>query len=301
MTDSFSTLTPLAGGFSGRTLLGEVAGERVVVRVHPPGDGRGVDAPEVDAAVMRLVRGLVPVPEVVEVRRGDGVERPGLLVTRWLAATPGDRALAEMGPGQRAVMGASMGRTAATLAGMPTLGAGTFADATLRVEPFPPGDLRGWVEAHEDGLRGWDAREVARLADLADRAQDLLDEVGRTCLVHSDLNPKNVLVEAGGGRAGEVVAVLDWEFAHSGHPFTDLGNVLRFERDPAYADAALAAYVDLRGGTPATVLETARAADLWALVELAARDTRHTVTDRAEELLRTIAGTGDLHAWPPGW
>jgi hypothetical protein len=58
--------------------------------------------------------------------------------------------------------------------------------------------------------------------------------------------------------------------AHAGHPFTDLGNVLRFDRGPAYADAVLAAWCDRRGRTPAEALETARAADLWALVDLAA-------------------------------
>ena len=297
MTGPSFSLTPLAGGFSGRTFLGEVAGERVVVRLYPPDDQRGAEGPETDAAVVRLVRGLVPVPDVVEVRRGDGVEQPGLLVTRWYDAAPGDRALADLDAAGRAAMGAAMGRVAATLAGMPTATAGLFADPGLRIEAFPAGDLRDWVDAHASGLPGWDAGEVARLADLADRAQDLLDTVGRTCLVHSDLNPKNVLVDGG----GEVVVVLDWEFAHSGHPFTDLGNVLRFEREPGYADAALAAYVALRGGTPAETLELARAADLWALVELAARDTRHAVTDRAEELLRTIVATGDLHAWPTGW
>jgi aminoglycoside phosphotransferase (APT) family kinase protein len=297
VTDLSASLSPLAGGFSGRTFLGEAAGERVVVRLYPPDDRRGMDGPETDAAVMRLVRGLVPVPDVVEVVRGDGRERPGLLVTRWLSATPGDRALHDLGPGRRAALGASMGRIAGTLAGMPTTRAGAFVDPGLGIEPFPAGDLRDWVATHADGLRGWDARELHRLGDLADRAQDLLDTVGRTCLVHSDLNPKNVLVDDG----GEVVAVLDWEFAHSGHPFTDLGNVLRFERDPCYADAALAAYVALRGGTPADALDLARAAELWALVELAAREARHTVTDRAEELLRTIVATGDLHAWPSAW
>jgi hypothetical protein len=64
-----ATLTPLAGGHSGRTFLGEAGGERVVVRLYPPGDRRGAQAPEVDRSVLWLVRGLVPVPEVLEVRR----------------------------------------------------------------------------------------------------------------------------------------------------------------------------------------------------------------------------------------
>jgi aminoglycoside phosphotransferase (APT) family kinase protein len=120
----------------------------------------------------------------------------------------------------------------------------------------------------------------------------MLDEVGRTCLVHSDLNPKNLLVDT---TSGVVTGLLDWEFAHSGHPFTDLGNVLRFDRRPAYADAVLRAWCERRGGTPAEARDLARAADLWALVDLAGRRGRNPVADRAHERLLAIARTGDLH------
>ena len=72
--------------------------------------------------------------------------------------------------------------------------------------------------------------------------------------------------------------------------------MLRFDRVPEYVDAVLAAYVDRRGGAPAEALALARAADLWALVDLAARAQDNLVTKLAHELLRAIAGTGDLHA-----
>ena len=105
------------------------------------------------------------------------------------------------------------------------------------------------------------------LVAVARRAQELLDAVGRTCLVHSDLNPKNLLVDPD---TLAVTGVLDWEFAHSGHPATDLGNLLRFDRHPAYAGAVVSAWCDRHGSTPAEALDLARAADLWALVDLAA-------------------------------
>jgi hypothetical protein len=89
--------------------------------------------------------------------------------------------------------------------------------------------------------------------------------------------------------------------AHSGHPFTDLGNTRLFDRRPAYADAVLAAWGERRGGTPAEALELARAADLWALVDLASRAGQNPVAGRAAALLRAIAITGDLHAVPPSW
>lgn len=286
------SLTPLAGGHSGRTFVGEVAGERAVLRIYPPGDGRGPEAPEIDAAVLRLVRGLLPVPDVVDVRREHQTTgQPGLLVTSWMPGVRGDEVLGTLDEDGLERLGRAMGRAAATLAGMPVLRPGAFVDADLSVATFPDADLSEWVETR---LVAWSESERGRLLGVARTAQDLLDTLGRTCVVHSDLNPKNVLVDP---VSLEVTAVVDWEFAHAGHPWTDLGNLLRFERHPAYVDAVLEAWATLRGGSRAELLEGARAADLWALVDLAARAGAHPVADRAEALVRAIAATGDLHAW----
>ena len=112
----------------------------------------------------------------------------------------------------------------------------------------------------------------------------------RVCLVHSDLNPKNLLFDPD---TLALTGVLDWEFAHAGHPFTDLGNLLRFDRDPRFEAAVLAAYAERRGTPPERALASARAADLWALVDLAARRTANPVAARADRLLRAIARDRD--------
>ena len=120
--------------------------------------------------------------------------------------------------------------------------------------------------------------------------------MGRCSLVHSDLNPKNVLVDPA---TLEVTGVLDWEYAHAGHPATDLGNLLRFERAPdhaAYAERCWAAWARRRRIEPVTALALARAADLWALVDLAARPDRNPVVVRADDRLREIARTRDPSA-----
>ena len=292
MSDLLASLTPLAGGHSGRTFVGEAGGERVVVRLYPPDADH---APETDAAVLALVRGLLPVAEVLEVRRGDAPSgQPGLLVTSWLPGERGDIVVDGVDEDGLARLGAAMGHVAGTLAGMPMRHAGPFVDAELTLGRFSEGGLVEWVESH---LGAWSDTDRERLIRVAAPAQDLLDAAGRACLVHSDLNPKNVLVDP---LTGEITGLVDWEFAHAGHPWTDLGNVLRFDRHDAYVGAAIAAWVGLRGGTAAEVLDGARAADLWALVDLAARSGENPVATRAEGLLRTIAATGDLHAWPSG-
>lgn len=282
--DEFASMEPLEGGWSGETFLAEAGGDRTVVRIFA-GPRHAPQAAEVQEALLGLVRGLLPVPEVLDVRRADpATGMPALLVTSFLPGTRGDLLVPSLDEAGLARLGAGCGRIAGVLGGMPLLRRGTFTDAELRTAPFDI-DLPAYVETLELGLPG--------LADVAVRAQALLDEEARTCLVHSDLNPKNLLVDP---QTLEITGVLDWEYAHAGHPFADLGNLLRFDRDPAYVDAVLHSYAELRGTAPARALELARAADLAALLELASRAGENPVATRAWDRVRTIARTGDLHA-----
>ena len=269
----FASLEPLEGGWSGETFVAEAGGERTVVRIY--GGKRGSAAHEIDAAVLRLVRGLLPVPEVLEVRRADpATGLPALLVTEYLPGVRGDLLLPTLDDDGLRRAGESVGRVAATLGGMPMLTRGAFVDGDLTVEPF-------------------ELELPASLGALGTTVDALLDEETRTCLVHSDLNPKNLLLDPD---TLAITAVLDWEFAHAGHPLTDLGNVLRFDREPAYVDAVLGAYAELRGTPPERALDLARAADLYALAELATRAGQNPVATRAAARLDAIIAAGDVHA-----
>ncbi|MFD7306994.1 phosphotransferase family protein [Promicromonospora sp. NPDC059942] len=323
-------LEPLTGGWSGETFLatpspGAGGGDRLVVRFFA--DARHApDAARVQAALLDRVRDVVPVPTVREVHDGEGV-LPGLLVTELLPGERGDLVLARLvaehrgvgrredgrregGPreaGRRAEddlrsLGRALGRAAGTLAATPMPRTGLFAGADLRIEPFGLW-LPDWVDTHAPGLveAGWSDGEVAGLRKVAERAAVDL-EGAAPCLVHSDLNPKNVLVDAA---TLQITGVLDWEFAHAGHPATDLGNLLRFDREPAYAEgvlhgwsAAAAAATVADGRHRHRVVRLARSADLVALVELAARAETNPVVRQARAHLRAIARTGDAGAAP---
>ena len=291
-----SSLVPLPGGWSGETFVAEAAGERSVVRIYASGS-RGPTAPEVDAAVLRLVRGLLPVPEVLEVHRGDpDADRPGLLVTSFLPGVRGDELVPTLGPDGLARVGGVLGGLLADLGGMPMTRGGPFLDADLRIGDFGLDGLPEYVEQRLPDLGHLTPGEIDGLREVAVNAQTLLDSVTRTCLVHSDLNPKNLLLDPD---TLALTGVLDWEFAHAGHPFFDLGNLVRFDRDPAFVDAVLAAYADRRGVPRADALALGRAADLWSLVDLTAKRSANPVAARADRLLRAIARERDVAAEEP--
>ncbi len=286
-----SELTPLEGGFSGETFVADILGQQAVVRIYAGRSAaRGPLAVDIDAAVLRWLRGIVPVPQVLEVRRPTA-DLPGLLVTEILPGVRADLVLPTLTDGRRRVLGVNLGRILDCLTHVPTLRPGVFADPELRLDAFPDGadELPGWVERHRPALTSWTPTELEGLAAAAERAQDLLDAVDRSCLVHGDFNPKNLLVDP---ETLDVTAVLDWEFTHSGTPFTDLGNLVRFDGDPVFVDGVLSGLDKLDNRTETLAL--ARAADLFALVELAARDhdpvRRNPVTTAADHLLRQLIG-----------
>ncbi len=267
-------LTPLEGGWSAQTFLAEAAGRRVVVRRYDADH-----EPLVDAALLRRARALVPVPDVLEVA-------PGRLVTSYVEGVPGDLLVPTLDDAGLAELGADVGRIGAALAATDLPHAGMFVDEELRIEPFGV-SLPQFLEDKRAGWSQWSDDEVAGLREVAEEAEARLSAVGRYCLVHSDLNPKNLIVDPSTLR---IAAVLDWEFAHAGSPYTDLGNAVRFDRQPAWVEAVVAAYDD------PVALDLARRADLWALVELSARRGQNPVADRAHDLLRAIAGSRDVHA-----
>ena len=69
-----------------------------------------------------------------------------------------------------------------------------FVDAELTIERFEL-TLPIWLEQHAAGLAHWSAEELHGLRALTEEAETSLVAVRRTSLVHSDLNPKNLIVD----------------------------------------------------------------------------------------------------------
>ncbi|TCJ30932.1 phosphotransferase family protein [Nocardioides jejuensis] len=196
-------LGPLPGGRSGQSFLATAGDEVSVVRLWAEPDRRGAEGYAIEVALLTLLRGIVPVPEVREVRRPVG-DMPALVVTTFLPGERLDVLLQDLDDdGQRRV-GDGLGRVLARLAGVAMLRGGEFRDGELAIEPFPPGERTA----------------------------------GRAVLVHGELTAARVLVDP---VSLGVTGILDWEAAHAGAPGDDLATVLEWAPSPL-ADAARAAY-----------------------------------------------------------
>ncbi len=94
------------------------------------------------------------------------------------------------------------------------------------VEPWPFEGLRGLLNLmlnHKTVLDWTGKKRALRIDDVLMDYGPLLSEMAKDRnLVHGDFNPSNILIDD-----GKVSAVLDWEFAMSGSPYLDIGNLLR--------------------------------------------------------------------------
>jgi len=282
----------LAGGYSHETCVVEFAGGAVVVRL-------GGGAPTVEAEVMRRAGEHVPVPGIRVVHESaDRDVRSFMVIDHVAGVALSDVLDSEVSADDLGVLGVAVAKVslcigALTAAPRP----GFFADAQLRVPPERP-----WSEQlPEVAAACMESTPDTRLepstrrawVELCTKHAPSLTEVDEQArLVHSDFNPKNLLV-AHTDAGWRVASVLDWEFAYAGCRYTDAGNMLRHAVDypAAYVDGFRAGYGE---GVPAGVSWEYLGAviDMFALSDLVTRPGAHPVADLAAGRIRSLLGGG---------
>ncbi len=228
-------VAPLAGGASSLTYSALVAGDRVVVKVAPPGL-----APVRNRDVLRQARLLhalqgtaVPVPAVVWEDAGDPPEVPPLFVMTFLPGTSLEPLFDRDGDEPAPVVADRLRDAAATMATLHALDPATIGLADDPVVD-PGAEVERWcavLGTVDDALApGW--REVA--AALRARTPAPV----APAVVHGDFRLGNLLAD---GVA--VTAVIDWEIWSVGDPRVDLGWFLvnadpeTYQRSTRYAGA----------------------------------------------------------------
>lgn len=229
---------PLTGGASNTNHKLTLAdGRTVVARQYTRGD------PQADARALALAAPVLPTPELLWHNGHAAV----------FAFVQGEHLTADPAALRDA------GRAIARLSAVRFDAAGELqADGTTR--PFDFATPAGWLT---DTLNRPDVKRwlgpglLAQTRQLVERHNVFpIDPRVGPSLVHGDFRPDNLLV-----RDARIVAVLDWEFAHAGSWFMDLGNLLR------HFDAAAEAPV-LAGLRDGGLIPPDDAVDLAKLIDL---------------------------------
>ncbi|WP_188456733.1 phosphotransferase family protein [Virgibacillus oceani] len=127
-----------------------------------------------------------------------------------------------------------------------------------------------------------------RIYQFAKKHAHLIDCLNtQNSLVHGDFNPLNILAETS-TRSISITGLLDWEYAFSGTPLMDIGNMLRYEdvRHTQFLASFILSYQNNRGILPEKWLQKAKLLDLIALCSLL--DKKECGEIRMRDIIRLI-------------
>ncbi|WP_345346467.1 phosphotransferase family protein [Actinoallomurus liliacearum] len=291
---------PLSGGFStDNVLLRTAGGEAYVLRRY---QRRNTCA--VEAAVMRRVSPHVPVPEVVLADEDGSLVGEPLLITRFVPGVSGAAVFAGAALEDGPPLAESIATVLAAIGSVTFPAAGFFSGPELRTDAPRPKfceDLPAFVEdclAQAPPDLGLSREDRAALVGLAREwaplvAQVRADPALGPRLVHSDFNPKNLLLRPSGD-GWRVSAVLDWEYAFADCALFDVGNLLRFgdELPPGFIERFPSAYREAGGVLPSQWRQASRALDLFAIADLLTRPADHPLAVKAAHLAHSIVAAG---------
>jgi aminoglycoside phosphotransferase (APT) family kinase protein len=285
----------LSCGYRNRnTLIRTASGQRFVLRQYlQPSAGRSC---EIEAALTARLQDRVPVPEVIAADIDGTAAGQPILLSRFVPGVMLKSVLADRSA-PAADLGRGVGRVLAAIGTLTFDGPGLFTDGSLQPsEAGLPGTLPEFVArcvSAGPAATALSAAELTALGKLADSAKSHLDRLpSASQLVHSDFNPKNLLVQEQAGQ-WSVSAVLDWEYAFSGSALCDVGNMLRFaEEIPAdFAAGFIDGFTEAGGALPPDWREVSRALDLYALADLLTRPADHRYFGKALAAVRAQLGT----------
>jgi aminoglycoside phosphotransferase (APT) family kinase protein len=214
-----------------------------------------------ELALRALVAERVPVPRLIDAAPDNPITGHPYAVMEWIDAPR----LEQVTPSP--ALAGDIGRTLAAIHAFTFPRTGFLDDRLEVVTPVAIGahGVRELLRAMLTNNRHVDATLTQKVLDVVDRDGHLLDAwTGPPCLTHSDFNGSNLLVSG-----DAVAAVLDWEFAFSGSPFVDFGNLLRppLGDDEAFTNAVAEGY----GPLPPQWRRMSRLVDLLAWADFLSR------------------------------
>jgi aminoglycoside phosphotransferase (APT) family kinase protein len=214
-------------GRSNTSYILETSEGKFVLRLHARDDGLGAK----ERALNEHCRRLVPLATLVGTSEGSASVGHAFSLLEFVEGETLESIMLTGASERLEVAACNLGHALAQLVASQFARGGDLVaragDTALIVRAWPFDDF--------EHLALFESPAAARLGPLRDELWAFLERARQRYaqhlpphLVHGDFNPSNLLV----AEDGELSAILDWELAHSGHVWTDIGNLLRYRGVP---------------------------------------------------------------------
>lgn len=241
----------------------------------------------------QLVRELLPVPRYFGFSPDNSVTGHPFCVMEWVEAERLEQVVPRLRSDEHRALGKNLGRAMAAMHQFVFDQAG-FLDENLQIDQpidVGAGGLKEFIQSclQTQLVEQRLGRELTTgLLQFAEQQGPLLQEwEWPPCLTHADFGGSNILVSCSADE-WRVAAILDWEFAFSGMPYFDFGNLLRpgLGSVKPFVDGIEAGYRESGGSLPSQWLKISRIADLSAWAEFLTRaDPGETLIEDARAMI----------------
>lgn len=218
------------GGLSNTNIIAEISAGKdpVLVRIFE----RGLESARKEKAISERLHASCPVPEFYYFCEQNPFSGHPYAIVEFMPGRRFETIADSLGLPEQAEVAASLGMVLSRINQECFESAGFLSEKLEVIESLELGSKGLLAYISSCLLEGFGAQRVEpelveELLSFVAVHSLMLDEAQpRACLTHSDFGGSNILVGREKGVL-QVTAVLDWEFAFSGSPYFDLGNLLR--------------------------------------------------------------------------
>jgi aminoglycoside phosphotransferase (APT) family kinase protein len=262
----------LSGGLNNSNLkITTNTNEIYVLRIY----GENNNSMDVERKILKILKDRVPVPHSLYYDSSCSKFDYPFIILSWIQGVQ----LSEiLNRGNKSVISNAVREIGALLAKVHsiTFPSSGFFDENLNIQEFIKLDANQFLMYIEESIvNGLAITHIgsdlsAKVFQFAQEHAYIIDDlVIQNSLVHGDFNPLNILA-TDSERCINITGILDWEYAFSGSPLMDIGNMLRYEdvSNTEFLSLFISSYQDNGGLLPPKWLQKAKLLDLIALCEL---------------------------------
>ncbi len=291
-------LSSLSGGLNNSNLkVTTMDGEHYVLRIY----SRNETSLQIERELLKRFKGVVPVPQVLFMDTSCTKLAHPFIVLSWVEGVQLSELIYRENREKIVTAATETGKYLARIHKVKFPQSGFF-DEELNIQETVKFGADLFLALIEEMLiNGYAEKHLGRdlcleVWHFCQQNAPLMDEPDeQNTLVHSDFNPLNILVD---NQQATITGILDWEYAMSGSPLMDIGNMLRYEKvsNSSFMTPFLSNYVAHGGQLPEKWLQKAKLQDLVALSGLVNREEcgETRIADVKRFILQTL-GEWDLY------